>query len=83
MEKIFHTYAIENFLNQPDKKMDFYAGRFELMPKPKKVLFPHKHDFYEILLIKKGQSTQNIDYKSFTHQRKPSVYHITKSAPPL
>ncbi|TAF65544.1 MAG: helix-turn-helix domain-containing protein [Cytophagales bacterium] len=59
---MFQTYSIEKFTN---KQAGFWVSRFEDMPEPENLDFPHKHSFYEILWITKGQSKQNIDFQQF------------------
>ncbi|HEX7365563.1 MAG TPA: helix-turn-helix domain-containing protein [Pelobium sp.] len=60
------TISIANLTNQAESRLDFLVDRFEDMAEPHDIEFPHKHDFYEILWITKGASTQNIDYKNYT-----------------
>jgi len=57
--------SICDLLNQPDKNISFWVDRFEDMPEPENLVFPHKHNFYEIIWVKKGNSTQTIDYKNY------------------
>ncbi len=57
--------SICDLLNQPDKKISFWVDRFEDMPEPEKLVCPHKHNFYEIIWVKKGNGTQTIDYKYY------------------
>ncbi len=62
---MFQTYSIADFLNQPEKKIDFYVGRFESMADPEDLNYPHKHNFYEILFVEQGNTRQTIDYQEF------------------
>lgn len=62
---MFKTISIADLINQPDKQLDFLVDRFEDMVEPENIPFPHKHNFYEILWIKKGKSKQNIDFKPY------------------
>ncbi|TSD63835.1 hypothetical protein FFF34_014800 [Inquilinus sp. KBS0705] len=57
--------SIGDLLNEPTKSIAFNVDRFEKMVTPENVEFPHKHDFYEILWITKGNSKQTIDYKEY------------------
>jgi len=41
--------AISDLLNQPEKNIPFWVDKFEDMPEPDNLAFPHKHNFYEIL----------------------------------
>jgi len=59
------TISISDLLNQPSETNEYYMGRFEEMENPENVEFPHRHDFYEILWITKGNSKQAIDYNNY------------------
>jgi len=74
---MFKTYEIAHFLNQKNKKVNFYIDLMDTMPEPENMVFPHKHSFYEILLITSGNSTQNIDYQVFEMQ-KNDLFFISK-----
>ena len=56
---------MSDLLNQPSTTNEFYIGRFEEMVNTGNVEFPHRHDFYEILWITKGNSKQAIDYNEY------------------
>ena len=62
---MIQNIAISDLLNQPEKNTLFWVDRFEDMPEPNNLVFPHKHNFYEILWITKGNSKQTIDYKNY------------------
>ena len=62
----FKTISISDLINQPNKPVAFLVDRFEDMVEPENIEFPHKHNFYEILLITKGKSKHNIDFKMYT-----------------
>jgi len=62
---MFQTISISQLINQPEKNIPFWVDRFEDMPEPDNLVFPHKHNFYEILWITKGNSKQTIDYKNY------------------
>ena len=62
---MIQNIAIGDLLNQPEKNISFWVDRFEEMEEPENVIFPHKHSFYEILWITKGNSKQTIDYKNY------------------
>jgi len=57
--------AISDLLNQSEKNIPFWVDRFEDMPEPENLVFPHKHNFYEILWITKGNSKQTIEYNNY------------------
>ncbi|MCX6217532.1 helix-turn-helix transcriptional regulator [Spirosoma sp.] len=59
---MFKTISISSLINQPDKDVFFWIDRFEDMEEPDNLVFPHKHNFYEILWITSGNSKQTIDY---------------------
>jgi AraC family transcriptional activator of pobA len=63
---MFKTISISDLLNQAHQQVDFLVDKFEDMVEPENIEFPHKHHFYEILWIKKGNSKQNIDFKSYS-----------------
>ena len=63
---MFKTISIADLINQQHKQVDFLVDKFEDMVEPENIEFPHKHNFYEILWITKGNSNQNIDYKNYT-----------------
>ncbi len=60
------TISIADLINQSDHQVYFLVDKFEDMVEPENIEFPHKHNFYEILWIRKGKSNQNIDYKNYT-----------------
>jgi len=62
---MIQNIAISDLLNQREKNTLFWVDRFEDMPEPNNLVFPHKHNFYEILWITKGNSKQTIDYKNY------------------
>lgn len=63
---MFKTISIADLINQPNKKVDFLVDRFEEMVEPDNIVFPHKHNFYELLWITKGKSKQNIDFNNYS-----------------
>ena len=63
---MFKTISIADLINQSDKQVDFLVDRFEDMAEPENMVFPHKHNFYEILWITKGKSSQNINFKPYS-----------------
>ena len=63
---MFKTISISDLINQPHRQVDFLVDKFEDMVEPENIEFPHKHNFYEILWITKGNSNQNINYKNYT-----------------
>lgn len=64
---MFHSYSIADFLNRQDGSLSFHINRLEDMPPlPASIKSPHKHLFYEVLLIKSGKTMQNVDYREFS-----------------
>ena len=59
------SISIENLLNENDTKKSFLIDSFDNMPEPENMVYPHKHNFYEILWILEGESKQTIDYKDY------------------
>ncbi|WP_316740508.1 helix-turn-helix transcriptional regulator [Pedobacter antarcticus] len=56
------TYKIEDFPS--DRNIDnlFKLERFENLSWPKNLVWPHKHDFFEIIWVTEGTFTHTIDY---------------------
>lgn len=59
---MFPSYSIKDFIITPNQEWQFYVGKFENVQEPPNMLSPHKHDFYEILWIRKGKTLHTIDY---------------------
>lgn len=59
------TISISDLINKNSRKVEFHLARFEEMSEPENISFPHKHNFYEIFWLTKGNSTQIIDYQSY------------------
>jgi AraC family transcriptional activator of pobA len=59
---MFPTYSIKDFLISSDQEFQFYVDRFENVKEPPNMMSPHKHDFYEILWVRKGKAIHTIDY---------------------
>ena len=57
--------SIGDLLNQNDKQIPFWVERFEDMPEPENLEYPHFHNFYENIWIIEGDSKQTIDYKNY------------------
>src|SRR4030095_13193706 len=64
MRELFPFYSIGNFINQPTNPTEFEITRFDDMDEPD-VDEIHKHSFYEIIWVEKGQSRQTIDYRDY------------------
>ena len=64
MKKSFPSYTIQQFINQPNKKTEFEITLFDSMDEPD-VADIHRHSFYEILWVDKGQSKHKVDYKTY------------------
>ncbi|WP_159470338.1 AraC family transcriptional regulator [Dyadobacter sp. 3J3] len=63
---MFKTISIADLINQPNKQVDFLVDRFEEMVEPENIEFPHKHNFYSVMWITKGNSKQHIDFKNYS-----------------
>ncbi|MGL5888240.1 MAG: AraC family ligand binding domain-containing protein, partial [Bacteroidia bacterium] len=64
MQSLFRDYNIGHFINQPQNTTSFEVLRFGEMDEPD-VDDIHRHTFYEIIWIEKGNSRQTIDYKTY------------------
>lgn len=65
MKEIFPHYRIGHFIGEPDNPTEFELSRFEEMGELD-IDDPHKHNFYEIIWVDEGLSTQIIDYREYT-----------------
>ena len=75
---MFSTYSISDFLEVPPKLPHFHLNRLEEMPPlPEQIKSPHKHEFYEVFLVKKGQIWHQVDYQEF-ELRENSFFFITQ-----
>lgn len=59
------SYQIADFNSACTIPGQFMMDRFELIGRPKNMVWPHKHNFYEILWLEKGPSRHTIDQHSF------------------
>ncbi|SFW65070.1 AraC family transcriptional regulator [Chitinophaga sancti] len=59
---MFTVYNIEDFPSDRVVKGQFMMERFEDLQRPPNLKWPHKHNFYEILWLTSGKSTNVIDY---------------------
>lgn len=59
------SYHLEDFGSSFSIPGSFMIDRFEDIIRPKRMLWPHKHSFYEILWIEQGTSHHMIDQHSF------------------
>jgi AraC family transcriptional activator of pobA len=57
-------YGIERFKKKVDNR-DQYQVEVFVKNRNFNVVYPHRHDFYEILLITKGSGTHTIDFQTF------------------
>jgi AraC family transcriptional regulator, transcriptional activator of pobA len=64
MKPLFRHFDIGHFINQPQNPTAFEIMRFGEMDEPD-VDDIHRHTFYEIIWIEKGESRQTIDYKAY------------------
>ncbi len=62
---MFKTYQIADFLDTIEKNVHFHINRLEGTPPAKNIIRPHKHQFCEVFLIKKGTIKQSVDYQEF------------------
>jgi AraC family transcriptional activator of pobA len=56
------TYSIGDVTGQPGANPPFLISRFEDIQTPEDLLWPHKHNFYELLWVQAGRTTHVIDY---------------------
>jgi AraC family transcriptional regulator, transcriptional activator of pobA len=63
---MFVTYRIAHFLNTPKKNIYFHIDKLEYTPPAQNIVRPHKHEFHEVFLIKKGQVHHSVDHQDFT-----------------
>lgn len=56
------TYKIEDFPSDRNIDNSFKLERFEDLSWPKNLVWPHKHDFFEIIWVTDGTFTHTIDY---------------------
>lgn len=59
------SYQLEDFSSVCAVPGQFIIDRFENIGRPKNMVWPHKHSFYEILWLEKGPSMHKIDHHSF------------------
>lgn len=64
MKRLFPLYSIGHFINEPANRSELEITRFEKMIEPD-VHDPHRHTFYEIIWVEKGNSKQVIDYAEY------------------
>ncbi|SEO05981.1 AraC-type DNA-binding protein [Mucilaginibacter gossypiicola] len=60
------TYNISDFPSFQAIGSHFMLERFECLQRPPKLLWPHKHSFYEVMWLTSGTSTNVIDYHRVT-----------------
>ncbi len=64
MKKEFPLYDICEF--PPEKHQDVVVSRFGVYLKNlKKLHFPHRHDFYQLILFTEGGGSHSIDFQNF------------------
>lgn len=64
MSKEFPLYDICEF--PPERHQDLVVSRFGIYLKSlKKLHFPHRHDFYQLILFTEGGGSHSIDFQSF------------------
>ncbi len=63
---MFDTLHISDFFDVPLYSPHVHINRLEDMPPlPARIKSPHKHLFYEVLLVKSGFMEHNVDYEEF------------------
>ncbi|CAH0994663.1 HTH-type transcriptional activator RhaR [Emticicia aquatica] len=62
---MFKIYQIADFLDTTKKNIQFHINKLEGTPPAKNIIRPHKHQFYEVFLVKRGLIKQSVDYKEF------------------
>ena len=66
IDTMFNNYQIKDFFENIENAQHFHINKLDEMPPlPSHIQNPHKHQFYEVLLIQEGETTQNIDYQDF------------------
>ncbi len=64
MKRDFPLYDICEF--PPERHQDLSVSRFGVyLKKLKKLHFPHRHDFYQLILFTEGGGSHSIDFQSF------------------
>lgn len=56
------SYSIKHFIPHSNQDWNFHVGKFEMVQEPLNMMSTHKHDFYEILWVRKGNTIHTIDY---------------------
>jgi AraC family transcriptional activator of pobA len=74
-KKSIPLYSIDRFQNKSDHSKPF---KIELFDKNRdfKVTYPHRHDFYEILLLTEGSGIHTIDFQEY-HVKPNSVFFLS------
>ena len=57
-----------------DPKFPFVLTKFELMNELSQADYPHRHDYYELLLLSEGKGTHVIDFEQYPVE--PPVFHF-------
>jgi AraC family transcriptional regulator, transcriptional activator of pobA len=67
---MFHSYSISDFVKKGNSNLHFHINRLDKMPpRPAHIVCPHKHLFYELVLILAGETIQVVDYQTYTVQK--------------
>lgn len=77
MSALLRQYDIADFLYPAKNLYPFHINKLEGMERAYHIERPHKHNFYEIFLIKKGNINQSVDYQNFTLEDN-SLFFISK-----
>lgn len=70
----FKIYTLSDFAHQ--NATDLFISKFEDVPVPNPVVFPHQHDHYSIIWVNSGRGKQNIDFQEINIKAN-SLYFIS------
>jgi AraC family transcriptional regulator, transcriptional activator of pobA len=66
---MFNSYTISDFVKKGNSNLHFHINRLDKMPtRPAHIVCPHKHLFYELVLILEGETIQVVDYQTYKVQ---------------
>lgn len=63
---MIRVYHISDFPSTQTIAGKFMLERFESLPRPNNLQWPHKHSFYEVMWLTSGKATNVIDYHQIT-----------------
>jgi AraC family transcriptional regulator, transcriptional activator of pobA len=74
---MFNSYAIADFVRGVNPTIHFHINRLDKMPpRPPHIVCPHKHLFYELVLVLAGETIQVVDYQTYT-LKKDTLFFIS------